>query len=146
MPTEMRTITIVCYGKPQPQGSSRAFMPKGWTRPVITSANKGLKSFRQELSSAALEARAKIGADDIIFGKHEAVEVTFAFFFQRPPSAPKSRVFPTTKPDADKLCRSVNDSLTGIIFHDDSQVVKMSAHKFYGSPERVELTVREYKL
>lgn len=145
MPTDPRQITIICYSRPEPQGSSRAFTPKGWNRPVITSANKGLKSFRQELSKAAIVAMKDAGLSDLLFGKHEPVDISAAFYFQRPPSIPKKRTCHVVKPDGDKLCRAVFDALTGIVFQDDSQVVQHKSTKFYGVPERVELTVREYR-
>lgn len=141
----VRSISFTVYCHPEPQGSSRAFTPKGWKRPIITSANPDLKSFRQEVSKAAMVARQQAGVNDLIFGKHEPVEVRFAFYFMRPPSAPKKRTCHVVRPDADKLCRSCFDALTGIIWADDSQVVRIYAEKHYGMPERVELTVTEYE-
>lgn len=140
--SEQRKISFTVYCKPQPQGSIRAFMPKGFTRPVLTSDNKGLKSFRQEVSQAALVARQESGAADLIFGKHQPVEACFVFYFQRPPSIPKKRVQHVVKPDLSKLVRAAEDSLTGIIFHDDSQIVSYGkTRKEYGLPERVEIAV-----
>lgn len=36
---------------------------------------------------------------------------------------------------------SFEDALTGICYEDDSQVVKLTAIKGYGEPERTEVTV-----
>lgn len=135
-------IQFTCFCKPEPQGSSRAFTPKGWNRPVITSANKGLKSFRQEVSKAALVARQEAGFNDVLFGKHVPVEMEVRFYFNRPPSVPKKRTQHVVRPDVSKLVRAAEDSLTGIVWADDSQVIKLVAEKFYGQPERVELTVK----
>lgn len=136
-------FTLTVYCKPQPQGSSRAFIPKGWNRAVITSDNKGLKTFRQEASKAALVARQAAGFNDLIFGKHVPVEASFVFYFQRPPSVPKKRTEHVVKPDLSKLVRAAEDSLTGIVFHDDSQIVSYgNTRKEYGLPERAEITVR----
>lgn len=121
-------------------------MPKGWKRPILTSDNKDLKSFRQEVSRAALVARQQAGFTDLIFGKHEPVEVSFDFCFQRPPSVPKKREHHVVRPDLSKLVRAAEDSLTGIIYMDDSQIVSYGrTRKHYGSPERVELTITEYQ-
>ena len=141
-----RTISLTVYCKPQPQGSARMVPVKGYARPFITSDNKGLKSFRQEVSKAALLARQEAGAIDVIFGKHEPVEMVATFYFLRPPSIPKKRIRHVVKPDVSKLVRSAEDSLTGIIYADDAQIVKIRAEKHYGAPERVELTVREFGL
>ena len=136
-----RRVQFTVYCTPQPQGSVRAFTPKGWTRPILTSDNKGLKSFRQEVSKAALVVRA---GDELVFGKHEPVSLTVRFYFRRPQSVPKKRVQQVVKPDLSKLIRAAEYSLTGIIFHDDAQIVTIAAEKHYGEPERVEIEVTEF--
>ena len=140
-PHTQRILEIVAFCQPEPQGSMKAFMPKGAKFPIVTSDNKNLKSFRQEVSKAALLARSKFGFNDIIYTKHEPVYVAFKFFFQRPPSIPKKRILHVVRPDLSKLIRAAEDSLTGIIYLDDSQIVGESATKAYGDPERVEIKV-----
>lgn len=131
-------IRFTVYCKPEPQGSAKAFMPKGWKRPIITSDNKNLKSYRQEVAQAAL-----LECRGVQFVKHTPVDVMLSFFLKRPESVPKKRVLPCVKPDIDKLIRATLDAMTGIVFLDDGQVVRVSAAKQYGSPERVEVMVRE---
>jgi hypothetical protein len=48
------------------------------------------------------------------------------------PSAP---AYPTTKPDATKLLRAVEDACTGILWHDDAQIVLQTVRKLYASAE-----------
>lgn len=139
-----RTISLCVYCTPTPQGSMKAFMPKGARFPSVTSDNKNLKSFRQEVSKTAMSARSAAGFNDLVFAKHHPVEVTFTFYFARPPSIPKKRTSHVVKPDLSKLVRAAEDSLTGIIFNDDAQVVDIRAHKDYGLPERVEIEIREH--
>jgi Holliday junction resolvase RusA-like endonuclease len=50
-------------------------------------------------------------------------------------------LYPTTKPDSLKLARGAEDSLTGIIYRDDAQVIDLNVKKRYGSPARVEIEV-----
>lgn len=131
---------MICFtvlGAPQPQGSARAFYVKSLGRSVITSANKNLKPWRQQVSGCAIEAMAD---KKKIVERPSAVKVHAHFFFDRPKSQKKA-LAKTTKPDADKLLRSIFDSLTGIVFEDDSQVVECAATKWYGSPARVEIIV-----
>lgn len=45
-----------------------------------------------------------------------------------------------SRPDLDKLLRAVLDALTGIVFVDDGQVVKLNAGKEYGNVAGAELT------
>lgn len=53
-------------------------------------------------------------------------------------------IWPTGKPDLTKVLRALEDSLTGVLWVDDSQVVVQSCSKTYGSLER--LIVRVSKL
>jgi Holliday junction resolvase RusA-like endonuclease len=129
-------ILFTVEGDPVPQGSMKAFIPKGWKRAVLTSDNPKLKKWRNTVRAAAIKAMG---------GTHPAgtsvpVRLTLDFYFMRPKSNKEQDK--TTRPDLDKLCRSVGDSLTGIVFDDDSQVTELHASKHYGSP-RVEIRVEE---
>ena len=52
-------------------------------------------------------------------------------------------VRPTKKPDIDNLIKSVFDSLNGIAYKDDSQIVTVVASKFYSDVPRLELEIWE---
>ena len=47
---------------------------------------------------------------------------------------------PTVKPDCDNLAKSILDSLNGLAYHDDKQVVEWSVKKYYA--ENAEVRVR----
>ena len=49
-------VEFTVHGTPQPQGSAKAFIPKGWKRAIITSDNRSLKPWRQDVSAMASEA------------------------------------------------------------------------------------------
>lgn len=58
------------------------------------------------------------------------VSVRLDFVMPRPKSAPRRFTPPAVKrPDIDKLSRAVLDALTGICWHDDSQVIALTATK-----------------
>ena len=128
-------IEFTVYGKPQPQGSAKAFIVGGRAR--ITTANPKMKPWRQEIAGTALSlmngAAPSLGP----------IEFRGQFFFDKPKSTKKSVIRKTTKPDVDKILRACLDSLTGIAFKDDSQVVKVNIEKMFGTPERVEIGVYE---
>jgi Holliday junction resolvase RusA-like endonuclease len=44
------------------------------------------------------------------------------------PSAP---AYPNVMPDLDKLARAILDALTGIVWRDDAQVVRLDVEKIY---------------
>ncbi len=126
-------MRFTVLGTPQPQGSIRVFMIGG--KPRLTSANPLMHSWRQEVGMAALRERP---ADEIYAARHIPVRAEFSFTIEPPK---KKRLFPSVKPDIDKLCRAVNDALTGVLWVDDGQVVEMVARKIYGSPAKTEISV-----
>jgi len=133
-------LSFTVYGKPAPQGSMKAFRNKYTGRAMLTSDNKLLKPWRQEVAQTAM-----------LFWKQSfdvatPVQVELDFYFARPKSASvKRRPGMTVKPDVDKLVRAIFDALTGIVIHDDSQIVNVTARKHYGDPERVEIQIQEAK-
>jgi Holliday junction resolvase RusA-like endonuclease len=134
----VREIRFTVYGTPRPQGSTRAFIPKGWKRAVITTDNARLKPWRQEVVSVIVNLNTEP------FAAHTPLRCHLDFYFERPKSAsPKKRPGMTTKPDSDKLMRALFDSMKGVLIDDDAQIVNGQVRKFYGTPERVEVIVSE---
>ena len=115
-------------GIPQTKGSTKAFVPRGWRRAIVTNDNAKAKPWQ---GTIALAARA--AGVTMLPG---AASLTMTFRFLRPKShigkrglrasAPARH---TQKPDIDKCVRVVLDALTGIAYADDSQVVDISAEK-----------------
>lgn len=111
------------------KGSMRAFLPKGSTRPILTSTNRSLKSWE-----TLVRARASAAAESLKWslpGRDTPLSVCVCIALPRPKSLPKKKIAHTKKPDLDKLARSILDALTGICYHDDSQVTSLSATKGY---------------
>lgn len=125
-------IIFTVYGTPVPQGSTKAFIPRGWNRAVITTDNSKLKPWRQQVTETALSMNAQMITGAVAIGLH--------FYFRKPKSASK-RLYPTVKPDTDKLIRGILDALTGVCYRDDAQVVRVDAAKHYGDVERCEIRV-----
>jgi crossover junction endodeoxyribonuclease RusA len=126
---------------PAPQGSKRHV---GGGRMVESSAK--VKPWREAVRQEALKTAYAIS--------DQPIYLHLLFRFRRPrghfntrgilkPSAPHT---PTTRPDLDKLCRSTLDGLTGVLFHDDSQVAFIVASKEYAADdelEGVQIEIRE---
>ena len=127
----MTKFTVL--GLPRPQGSHRAFMPKGAKFPVVTDANRNLKQWRDLTSLVAQDHAPR----ELVEGP---VGLRVCFYFARPKSLPKKVLHHIKKPDLSKLIRSIEDSLTNIVWGDDSQVVHVVATKQYGTP-RAEIEV-----
>ncbi len=146
----MTEIKFTVHGKPQPAGSKRAFpfiKKNGRLGVSVSDANKNAKPWQAVVTAAALDA---MNGRELLRGPLSA---TFNFYVSRPkshfgsgknsgvlkPSAPK---YPVTRPDAIKLCRGAEDALTGIVYRDDSQIVREVIEKNYGQPH-VEITVSQ---
>lgn len=135
---ERPRVKLTVYGTPRPQGSTKAFIPKNWKRAIITTDNKKLKPWRQEVTGAAAALNV------VAFGEHVPLAIRLNFYFDRPASvSAKKRPAMTVKPDGDKLVRAVFDSLKGVLYHDDAQIVDHRSRKYYGGPERVEIELWE---
>lgn len=118
---------INVIGIPRPQGSKRPYRTQGGI--VLVESCKGLPEWRQMVSAAALMT---IPAPDLT----GPVGVQMLFRFPRPKGTltSKGEIRPDqdhmrVRPDLDKLVRAVLDSLTGIAYRDDAQVVTVTAYK-----------------
>lgn len=148
LPDATAKIVIVVHGEAAPAGSKR-IVPVGkrggptFYRSV--DANRKVEPWKKQV---AYEAAIAMGERALLRGP---LEVTFTFFKRRPkghygargnllPSAP---THPTTRPDATKLVRGVEDALTGVVWNDDAQIVAQGAFKCWGEPERCVVVVRE---
>ncbi|MDA3731553.1 RusA family crossover junction endodeoxyribonuclease [Niameybacter massiliensis] len=55
----------------------------------------------------------------------------------------EGKLHPTKKPDLDNVAKIVLDSLNGIAYSDDSQIVKLTVEKYYSVNPRVEVMLYE---
>lgn len=116
-------ITFSVPGTPIPQGSKQAFTNGGKT--WLVEANKEIYSWREKVGKSATIAM-ELHRQKPLEG---AVSIEIDFIMPRPKTVTRARH--TVKPDLDKLVRAINDSITGICFKDDSQVVRINASKNY---------------
>lgn len=118
-------VAFEVRGIPAPQGSKRGFVVNG--RAVLVESSAKVKPWREDVRQAAITAMAGRPA---LGG---AVNVSIVFSLPKPKST--KRVYPSVRPDLDKLCRSTLDALTSAgVFSDDAQVVTMAVSKMYGDP------------
>lgn len=126
----MTTFAFQVRGIPQTQGSKRAFVVKG--RAVVAeSGGQAHRDWRTRVAGAAQDAA---GGRSLLDGP---VIVSLHFRLPRPASAPvRKRTWPVKarSGDVDKLARCCLDAFTGVLFGDDSQVVKLIASKDWGEP------------
>lgn len=126
-----RHLSFFVAGIPASQGSMRAFVPKGWTRAVVTHNNSAkLRAWRKLVALCAAQQCASVS--------DAPIAADLEFFLSRPKSLrDKNNAHCVRPPDLDKLVRAVLDSLKGVAWHDDAQVVSVRARKRYAVDGRV---------
>ncbi len=137
----MPELTFFVPGIPRPGGSKVCGFNRHTGKSFVRESGKHTHEWR---GVVAFIARQAFACDPI----RSAISVTVTFVMMRPKShfnrhgiklgAP---YFPVSKPDATKLWRSTEDALTGIIWHDDSQIYKQEITKIYGSNPGARITV-----
>lgn len=83
-------------------------------------------------------------------GRPVAVRIVARFLPPKSTSKKRSldmlegREFPLKKPDTDNIIKVVQDALNGVAYHDDKQVMYVTAKKVYSAIEGLDITVEEY--
>jgi Holliday junction resolvase RusA-like endonuclease len=132
-------IEFTVHGIPAPQGSKTA-----WG----TEANPNTRPWRAAVAAEAAAVRNGKG----LLPRDVPLKVRATFYFPRPKHhyrtgslsgvlKDQAPDFHMSKPDGDKLARAIGDSLTGVVFKDDSQIAVWRIEKRYGDTARVELEI-----
>lgn len=128
-------ITFFVGGTPAPQGSKSAYVDKRTGRAVVVdgSSTSGKRAHRAWRKAVA-EIAAEIAAEEPESPFDEPLSFAGVFIMESPKSD-QYRTRHTTKPDIDKLMRSVFDSLTesGLIA-DDSRFFSIDVQALYARP------------
>ena len=128
-------------GEPKPQGSKRGFVTKTGRVAMVEMAGTPLKRWRESITWVMRGEAAKNGWE--VTDAPVSVKLIFEV---KQPKKPKTHV-PVTRPDIDKLARAVLDAITdtGLIWRDDSQVVRLSAEKKYARAGKQGVTIMLWK-
>jgi crossover junction endodeoxyribonuclease RusA len=144
-------LIIKARGIPRPGGSKRAIPYRVGNRVRVNVVESGrhTAAWREIVSVAAAQA---MGGKPPFAGVPLAVDV--AFVMPRPRShyrtgkragelRPDAPYWHTSKPDATKLMRAVEDAMTGIVWADDALVATHTVCKVYGNVPGMTCTVTE---
>jgi len=126
----MSEILIDITGDPASQGSHSVINGR-----IVQVNSSKHKNWRNAVAFAAMDA-----IPDGWELLDEPLELSVIFYLPRPKTA--TRAYPSVMPDLDKLLRSVGDSLTGVIWQDDSRVVRITATKLYADARRPGALIR----
>jgi Holliday junction resolvase RusA-like endonuclease len=148
-PTSDTKFKITILGEPISKQSfrftldGRKYQPKD-----IIEAKKNIK----------IQTLAQLPENYKVVSKHDKIGfcVTYTYYFMPPNRIPSKHkklmmsgvnYYRAKKPDTDNLQKNYNDALNGIIWEDDSLIVKVGGvEKFYSYNPRVELLIELIKL
>jgi len=115
-------------------------IPKARARTVVR--NGRVMSFTPKATAEAeATIRAQIADSKTFYQKDTPLMLSVTFHVSRPPSVPKKRILPITRPDIDNYIKTVMDAINGYLMADDSQVCLLVAGKKYGAPPRIEFEI-----
>jgi Holliday junction resolvase RusA-like endonuclease len=142
-----RSLSFWVPGIPAPGGSKKAFIPKGWSRAIITDDSKRNKEWRSVVALAGYEAMRASPDGQILFEGPLSLSITFimprikAHFDSKGNLRRHAPTYVITRPDAGKLKRSTEDALTGVVWHDDAQVSVIMILRIYGGKTGAQIKV-----
>lgn len=136
-------VSFAVPGRPVPQGSLASFRHRT-TGKVVTPQKANVREYRDRIAWAARQTG--MSCTD------EPVRVRAVFGFQRPKShrlasgkltkrAPTSHA---SRPDLDKVARSLLDAITGVLVYDDAQVVALDVRKQWHDHDETWVEVTPY--
>lgn len=135
---------LVIPGNPVGKGRPRVTTRGGFARAYTPRRTADYESSIVGAYNAQIASKYKLSGP---------IEANIKAFFKLPSSISKKEknlllsntIKHTHKPDIDNIEKSVLDALNGYAYEDDSQIVKLSAEKFYSENPRVELYMKEYR-
>lgn len=130
--------------------------PKGKGRPRFACSGNRIITYTPP-DTVAYETAVKAAALQNLSGRKPfdvPCEIRIMAAFPIPASWPEKkksqarldRLWPTKKPDADNILKTVCDALNGIAWKDDAQVIRAHVTKCYDDKPRVEVTIMECQL
>lgn len=130
-------LELQILGDPAPQGSKRIINGR-----LVEASSTKLNRWRKAIAAACKEATG--------WELSKApIEVEVVFYLPRPVSvSPTKRYYPIVPPDLDKLVRGLLDGIgqSGVVWGDDSQVIRITAWKHYADQLPVGAEVRLWEI
>lgn len=113
---------------------------------VQTYSPEKTQNYEALVRMAAMEAMGGIPPFDfpVRVGVEIVMPVPASFSRKKHDAALDDQIRPTTKPDADNVCKGLFDAMNSIVWVDDKQIVSGTFEKRYGLAPCVIVTVTEW--
>ena len=128
-------LDVRIFGEPVAQGRARArvFEHAGRAR-VSMYDPANARDWKRTVLGQVLPVKPPAPVDGAL-----AMRVTF--FLRRPQSLPKREQHPVKRPDLSNLLKAVEDALQGVVYRDDSQIIRLDVEKRYDPAPGARITV-----
>jgi Holliday junction resolvase RusA-like endonuclease len=138
-------VQVSVFGAPVPKGRPRLSTINGHARAFTPSKTRRYEDLIRLEAGRVMEGR-----DQLQGPLSASVEVYVAIpkSFQtkrKLAQIEEGQIRPTTKPDLDNYIKCI-DSLNGIVFHDDAQIVSLVSSKHYSKTPRLVVHISELTL
>lgn len=112
-------LSFIAHGTPGPQGSKSGRVAPNGVDVIMRESSKKVAPWRKAVREAAQRA---LPPGWVLLD--EPIELVMVFTLHKGSSIPKRRRHPAVYPDLSKLARSTEDALTGVVWKDDSRIVR----------------------
>lgn len=131
------TLDVEPAGKGRPRG--RVAVSKKTGRQFVQEYTPARTAHAEQL----IRAQVKTEACGEFFEAGVPLRLDVEFVMARPPSAPKKRLCPVTKPDLDNCEKLLCDALERFLYANDAQIVECHKRKAYGPAPCIRMRLSE---
>jgi len=134
-------IQFTIYGIPVPKGRPKFFRKGSF---VGTYTDKKTRQAEYDFKSQAVKYRPpKPFTEAIQMMVFIYVKIPKSFSIKKRSQAESGMIRPTKRPDLDNYLKLVLDSMNGIFFNDDAQIVDIKCFKYYCVKPRITIYLGE---
>ena len=134
------TFTFEIIGKSQGKGRPRFSIRDGFVKTYTPEKTASYENFVKVCYLNKYKGQKLDG--EIIAEIIAYFSIPKSFSKKKRVQAIEGKIRPTKKPDTDNIAKTILDSLNGIAFEDDKQVVALLVKKLYGEEAKVVVTLK----
>ena len=134
------TFTFEIVGEPQGKGRPRFSTRGGFVKTYTPEKTASYENFVKLCYLNKYKGQKLDG--EIIAEITAYFSIPKSFSKKKRSEAIEGKIMPTKKPDTDNIAKTILDSLNGIAFEDDKQVVALLVKKLYGEEAKVVVTLK----